>query len=56
MLCFVPPEERAQRVVDLQRVGVGALVDSWADLAALLHRSRANSIADADDRGKQVVL
>jgi HAD superfamily hydrolase (TIGR01509 family) len=56
MLCFVPPEERAQRVLDLQRVGVGALVDSWADLAALLHRSRANSIADADDRGKQVVL
>jgi HAD superfamily hydrolase (TIGR01509 family) len=55
MLCFVPPEERAQRVLDLQRVGVGALVDSWADLAALLHRSRANSDADADDRGKQVV-
>jgi HAD superfamily hydrolase (TIGR01509 family) len=40
MLCFVPPAERAQRVVDLQRVGVGALVDSWDELAALLHRSR----------------
>jgi len=41
MLCFVPPAERAQRVSDLQRVGVSALVDSWDELAALLHRSRA---------------
>jgi HAD superfamily hydrolase (TIGR01509 family) len=55
MLCFVPPEERAQRIADLQRVGVGALVDSWADLAALLHRSRANSDAEDVDRRKQVV-
>jgi len=41
MLCFVPPDERAQRILDLERVGVGALVDSWADLSALLHRSGA---------------
>ena len=41
MLCFVPPAERAQRVLELQRVGVHALLDSWADLADLLHRSRS---------------
>jgi len=40
MLCFVPPAERAQRVLDLQRAGVSALVDSWAELADLLSRSR----------------
>ena len=56
MLCFVPPAERDQRILDLQRVGVDALVDSWADLAAWLRRSRANSDADSDDRGKKVVL
>lgn len=36
MLCFVPADERAQRVLDLQRAGVSALVDSWAELAQLL--------------------
>jgi len=41
MLCFVPPAERAQRVLELQRAGVHALLDSWADLADLLHRSRS---------------
>nr|WP_294692807.1 HAD family phosphatase [uncultured Friedmanniella sp.] len=40
MLCFVPADERAQRVLDLQRVGVHALVDSWTELADLLQRSR----------------
>jgi HAD superfamily hydrolase (TIGR01509 family) len=40
MLCFVPPAERAQRALDLQRVGVHTLIDSWAELADLLHRSR----------------
>ena len=40
MLCFVPPAERAQRVLDLQRAGVHALVDSWTELADLLQRSR----------------
>jgi HAD superfamily hydrolase (TIGR01509 family) len=49
MLCFVPPAERAQRVLDLQRVGVGALVDSWDELAALLQRTRAD--VAAGDRG-----
>jgi HAD superfamily hydrolase (TIGR01509 family) len=42
MLCFVPPAERAQRVEDLQRVGVSALVDSWDELAALLQQSRVD--------------
>ncbi|GAA1430706.1 HAD family phosphatase [Microlunatus lacustris] len=41
LLCFVPPAERAQRVLELQRVGVHALLDSWADLADLLRRSRS---------------
>ena len=40
MLCFVPPPERAQRVLELQRAGVHALVDTWAELADLLQRSR----------------
>lgn len=40
MLCFVPEAERAQRVLDLQRAGVHALVGSWTELADLLHRSR----------------
>jgi HAD superfamily hydrolase (TIGR01509 family) len=40
MLCFVPVAERAQRALELQRVGVHALFDSWAELAELLHRSR----------------
>jgi HAD superfamily hydrolase (TIGR01509 family) len=40
MLCFVPPAERAQRVLELQQVGVHALIDTWADLADLLQRSR----------------
>ncbi len=52
MLCFVPPAERSQRIEDLQRVGVDALVDSWAELAALLLRSRAHSQA-AGGRRKQ---
>ena len=52
MLCFVPPAERSQRIEDLRRVGVDALVDSWAELAALLHRSRATSQA-AGGRRKQ---
>jgi HAD superfamily hydrolase (TIGR01509 family) len=45
MLCFVPPAERAQRVDDLQRVGVSALVDSWDELAALLQQSRVDVTA-----------
>jgi beta-phosphoglucomutase-like phosphatase (HAD superfamily) len=49
MLCFVPPAERAQRVDDLQRVGVNALVDSWDELAALLQQSRVD--VAAGDRG-----
>ena len=48
ILCFVPAAERAQRVADLQRVGVSALVDSWDELAALLHRSRTG--VEGDDR------
>ena len=40
MLCFVPAAERAQRALELQRVGVHALLDSWAELAELLRRSR----------------
>ena len=40
MLCFVPAQERAQRVLDLPQVGVSVLADSWAELGALLQRSR----------------
>ena len=36
MLCFVPPAERAQRVVDLERAGASVLVDSWSELEQLL--------------------
>jgi beta-phosphoglucomutase-like phosphatase (HAD superfamily) len=36
MLCFVPEAERAQRVADLERIGVAALVDSWSELERLL--------------------
>lgn len=49
MLCFVPPAERAQRVADLRRVGVHALVDSWAELADLL-RPEPPRAAPARDR------
>ncbi|GAA1831966.1 HAD family hydrolase [Microlunatus capsulatus] len=49
MLCFVPPAERAERVVDLQRAGVHALVDTWAELAALLRRSRPTPTPDRKD-------
>ncbi len=41
MLCFVPPAERAQRVLDLQRVGVHALTDTWAELADLLQQGQS---------------
>lgn len=50
MLCFVPAAERAQRVVDLQRVGVHALVDSWAQLEDLLQRGRPASDLRPDAR------
>lgn len=43
MLCFVPPAERADRVRDLRRVGVHALVDTWTELADALRRSRPTS-------------
>lgn len=36
MLCFVPPDERDQRVVDLRNAGVAVLVDSWSELEQLL--------------------
>ena len=36
MLCFVPEAERAQRIADLERIGVAALVDSWDELERLL--------------------
>ena len=49
MLCFVPPAERAQRVLDLQRAGVSALVDSWTELADLLQHSQPTAVAP-DDR------
>jgi beta-phosphoglucomutase-like phosphatase (HAD superfamily) len=49
MLCFVPPAERAQRVLDLQRAGVSALVDSWTELADLLQHSQSPAVAP-DDR------
>ena len=50
MLCFVPPAERAQRVLDLQRVGVHALVDSWTDLSNLLQRSRSATSTTPDQK------
>jgi len=47
ILCFVPPVERAERALELQRVGVHGLVDSWDDVAALLQRSEAGAtVAD----------
>lgn len=36
MLCFVPADERDQRVAELQATGVSALVDSWSELERLL--------------------
>lgn len=48
MLCFVPAVERDQRVRDLQRAGVNALVDSWEELVALLESSRADAAPTAD--------
>ena len=50
MLCFVPAAERAQRVLDLQRAGVHALVDSWTELADLLQRSRPATGPTQDPR------
>lgn len=38
MLCFVPPDEREQRVADLRAAGVALLVDSWSELEQLLGR------------------
>jgi HAD superfamily hydrolase (TIGR01509 family) len=45
---FVPPAERAARTEQLRQAGVGAVVDSWDDLATLL---LSNRFAGAD-RGK----
>jgi HAD superfamily hydrolase (TIGR01509 family) len=39
MLCFVPADERDQRIADLRAAGVSALVDSWSELELLLTRS-----------------
>lgn len=52
ILAFVPPAERSGRAEALLGVGVDALVDSWGELAALLHRSRAHAQA-AGGRRKQ---
>ncbi len=49
MLCFVPPAEREQRVLDLQRAGVHALTDTWADLADLLRQGKPSQ-DPSDDR------